>query len=192
MNLPNKLTMFRILLVPIIVILYLCIPSDTVIWSNLPEITLQSLMVLILFIAASITDYLDGSIARKRNLITSFGKFADPIADKLLVNTVLILLVYSHRANVVAVLIMTARDLIVDGLRLNAAAHNEVVAAGFAGKLKTVMQMVAIILLLLDNWPFVYFNFPAAQIALWIACICSVYSGFIYFQKLKKYILKSM
>ncbi len=135
---------------------------------------------------------LDGQIARKRNLITSFGKFLDPIADKMLVNTILILLVSTHEANVVAVLLMTARDLIVDGLRLAAASEGSVVSAGFYGKLKTVLQMIAILLLLLCNWPFSYLHIPMAEIMLWAATAASLYSGWIYFEKLKKYVLKSM
>lgn len=192
MNLPNKLTLMRILLVPVVVLVYLCIPANAGIMDSVSGFGLRNLLTLILFAAASITDYLDGSIARKHNLITSFGKFADPIADKLLVNTMLILMVYTHEASVVAVLLMTARDLIVDGLRMSAASSGEVVSAGFAGKLKTVLQMAAIILLLLNNWPFVYWHLPVAQILLWAATAASLYSGWVYFEKLKKYVLESM
>lgn len=192
MNLPNKLTVLRILLVPVVVVLYLCIPADRWIVNPASGLGLRNILVLIVFCIASLTDMLDGQIARKNNLITSFGKFLDPIADKMLVNTVLILLVYSHNANVVAVLLMTARDLIVDGLRLTAASQGQVVSAGFYGKLKTVLQMVAIILLLLCNWPFNYLHLPVDQIMLWAATVISLYSGWIYFVKLKDYVLESM
>jgi CDP-diacylglycerol--glycerol-3-phosphate 3-phosphatidyltransferase len=192
MNLPNKLTLMRIILVPIVAACYLCIPANLCIFDSLTGFGLRNLIVLILFAIASFTDYLDGSIARKHNLITSFGKFADPIADKLLVNAMLILMAYSHEASVVAVLLMTSRDLIVDGLRMSASQSGEVVSAGFFGKLKTVLQMVAIILLLLCNWPFAYLHIPAANILLWLATAASLYSGWIYFQKLKKYVFESM
>lgn len=192
MNLPNKLTILRIALVPVVVAVYLCVPADAGIVNAATGLGLRNLLVLIIFALASITDYLDGMLARKNNWITSFGKFADPIADKMLVNTVLILLVWAHAANVVAVLIMIARDLIVDGLRMSAAQSGEVVSAGFFGKLKTVLQMIAILLLLLNNWPFVLIGVPLASIVLWAATIVSVYSGWIYFQKLKKYVLETM
>lgn len=192
MNLPNKLTVLRILMVPIVVICYLCIPSDWLVLDAQSGLSGRNLIVFVLFALASLTDMLDGQIARKRNLITSFGKFLDPIADKMLVNTILILLVSTHEANVVAVLLMTARDLIVDGLRLAAASEGSVVSAGFYGKLKTVLQMIAILLLLLCNWPFSYLHIPMAEIMLWAATAASLYSGWIYFEKLKKYVLKSM
>lgn len=192
MNLPNKLTILRILLVPVVVAVYLCVPGNVGIVNEATGLGMRNILVLILFAIASITDYFDGMLARKNHWITSFGKFADPIADKLLVNTVLILLVWAHEANVVAVLIMIARDLIVDGLRMSAAKSGEVVSAGFYGKLKTVLQMAAILLLLLNNWPFALIGVPLASIVLWAATIVSVYSGWIYFQKLKKYVLETM
>lgn len=189
MNLPNKLTVLRILLVPVVIACYLLIPADKTAFG---PVSIRNLIVLILFAAASLTDYFDGMIARRDHLITTFGKFLDPIADKMLVNSVLILLVYSHEASIVAVLIMIIRDLIVDGLRLSAAHSGETVSAGIYGKLKTVFQMTAIILLLLNNWPFTYISIPADTIMLWLAAATSVYSGWIYFQKLKKYVLESM
>lgn len=192
MNLPNKLTLARILMVPAAAAIYLLVPSD---WAMLvPSIGLcgRDVIVFAIFAAASITDYLDGTIARKHNLITSFGKFADPIADKLLVNTLLILLAWSHQASVVAVLLMTARDLVVDGLRMSAATSGEVVSAGWWGKVKTCLQMFAIALILLRNWPFAFLGIPAGQILLWGAVAASLYSGWIYFRKLKGYVLESM
>ena len=160
MNLPNKLSMFRIVLVPVIACIYL--------FTDLPEafgadvsgehiaVSMTALLVLILFAIASFTDYLDGHIARKHNLITSFGKFIDPIADKLLVNTMFILFAVDGVVPAVFVLIMIWRDMIVDGLRMNASAKGKVVAAGMMGKAKTVLQMFAIIFLLLNNLPFAF------------------------------------
>lgn len=192
MNLPNKLTMLRILLVPVAAACFLLIPGDVGVMNPASGFGIRNLIVLILFVLASITDYLDGQIARSRHLITSFGKFADPIADKLLVDTLLILLVYDHQASVAAVLLMIARDLIVDGLRMAAAKSGEVVSAGWAGKIKTVLQMAAIIVLLLCDWPFVYLHLPVGQLLLWCSCAASLYSGWLYFEKLKKYVLVSM
>ncbi|MDY5232516.1 MAG: CDP-diacylglycerol--glycerol-3-phosphate 3-phosphatidyltransferase [Faecalicoccus sp.] len=192
MNLPNKLTMLRIVMVPVVVLIYLLIPQDFCIVSQTNGLALRDIFAFLVFAAASFTDMLDGQIARKQHLITSFGKFADPIADKMLVNTLLILLVYTHQANVVAVLLMIARDLVVDGLRMLASQHGKVVSAGFFGKLKTVLQMIAIVFLLLKNWPFVYIGLPVDQILLWGATIASLWSGFVYFVQLKDYVLESM
>lgn len=180
------------LMVPLIWIIYLCIPQDFLLMSKEAGFGLRNLLVLIVFILASLTDYADGQIARKKHLITSFGKFLDPIADKMLVNTTLILLVYGNEAAIVPVLLMISRDLVVDGLRLSAAAQGTVVSAGFPGKLKTVLQMAAIILLVLGNWPFVYMHIPVASIVLWLAAAVSLYSGWVYFVKLKDYVLESM
>jgi len=192
MNLPNKLTMLRIVMVPVVVLIYLLIPQDFCIVSQTNGLALRDIFAFLVFAAASFTDMLDGQIARKQHLITSFGKFADPIADKMLVNTLLILLVYTHQANVVAVLLMIARDLVVDGLSMLASQHGKVVSAGFFGKLKTVLQMFAIVFLLLKNWPFVYIGLPVDQILLWGATIASLWSGFVYFVQLKDYVLESM
>ncbi len=192
MNLPNKLTMLRIVMVPVVVLIYLLIPQDFCVVSQTNGLALRDILAFLVFAAASFTDMLDGQIARKQHLITSFGKFADPIADKMLVNTLLILLVYTHQANVVAVLLMIARDLVVDGLRMLASQHGKVMSAGFFGKLKTVLQMFAIVFLLLKNWPFVYVGLPVDQILLWAATLASLWSGFVYFVQLKDYVLESM
>lgn len=192
MNLPNKLTMLRIVMVPVVVLIYLLIPHDFCVVSQTNGLALRDILVFLVFAAASFTDMLDGQIARKQHLITSFGKFADPIADKMLVNTLLILLVHTHQANVVAVLLMIARDLVVDGLRMLASQHGKVVSAGFFGKLKTVLQMFAIVFLLLKNWPFVYVGLPVDQILLWAATLASLWSGFVYFVQLKDCVLESM
>lgn len=184
--------MVRIALVPLVVIVYLCIGDNFLVMDETSGLAFRDVLVFIIFAIASITDMLDGMIARKYHLITSFGKFVDPIADKLLVNTVLIMLAYTHQANIIAVLLMIARDLFVDGLRMTAASQGKVVSAGFYGKLKTVLQMVAIVFLLLKNWPFSYLGLPVDQILLWAATLASLYSGYIYFMKLKKYILESM
>ena len=192
MNLPNKLTMARIIMVPIVVIVYVCIPTTIGVVDRRSGLALRDILTFLIFAVASITDLLDGRIARKNHLITSFGKFADPIADKLLVNTLLIMMAATGQANLIAVLLMTARDLIVDGLRMVAAQHGRVVSAGIYGKCKTVLQMIALCVLLLRNWPFALIGIPMGSILLWLATLMSLYSGYIYFVKLKKYVLESM
>ena len=113
MNIPNRLTIIRILLVPVVVAVYLCMDPTLCVIDETSGLALRDVIAFVIFAVASITDFFDGMLARKNNWITSFGKFADPIADKMLVNTVLILMVYFHQANVIAVLLMIARDLIV-------------------------------------------------------------------------------
>lgn len=192
MNLPNKLTLVRIAMVPLVIVIYLCIDPSIGLIDQTSTLALRDVLAFLVFIVASFTDMLDGKIARKYNLITSFGKFADPLADKALVNTLLILLVYAHQASVIAVILMILRDLMVDGLRMLASQKGEVVSAGFFGKLKTVLQMVAIALLLLKNWPFVYLGIPMDTILLWLATAASLYSGYVYFMQLKHYVTESM
>lgn len=192
MNIPNRLTIIRILLVPVVVAVYLCMDPTLCVIDETSGLALRDVIAFVIFAVASITDFFDGMLARKHNWITSFGKFADPIADKMLVNTVLILMVYFHQANVIAVLLMIARDLIVDGLRMSAANSGEVVSAGIFGKLKTVLQMFALVFLLLKDWPFVYMGIRIDQILLWAATVSSLYSGLIYFNQLKKYVLETM
>lgn len=196
MNLPNKLSLFRIILVPVIAVLYLLpVEMDGIVLTfQQIEVILNpmDLIVLALFAIASFTDFLDGNIARKRNLVTSFGKFIDPIADKLLVNTMFILFAVHGVVSVVPVIIMIWRDTIVDGLRMNASKSGVVVAAGMAGKLKTVLQMFAIIFLLLQNVPFAFFHIPLTDILVWGATLASVVSGLKYFMELKGIIMETM
>lgn len=196
MNLPNKISCFRMLLVPIIVV-FSIIPvfTQTINFEFLGVqvfFSYNQLIVLILFLVASISDFFDGYIARKYNLITSFGKFMDPIADKLLVNTLLLLFLWRGDANVIAIILMIGRDIVVDGLRLAASGQGNVMAAGMSGKVKTVLQMMAIVIILLQNFPFASFNIPMDEITLWLATLASLYSGFIYFKMNKKVILESM
>ena len=195
MNLPNKLSVFRVLLVPVIAIVYLFFDFGSIaiqVKDGIIEYSLATFVVLILFIIASITDYFDGKIARSKNLVTSFGKFIDPIADKLLVNTMFIMFAYTGAVSVIPVICMIWRDTIVDGLRMSASVNGNVVAAGFLGKLKTVLQMIAIIVILLDNWPFLYVGVSLDQILIWSAMIVSIWSGIDYFIKLKDVVMETM
>lgn len=196
MNLPNKLSIFRIILVPVITAIFLFPYAQFGIAINIYKIgdvslSLVDIIVLILFIVASLTDALDGHLARSRNLITSFGKFIDPIADKLLVNTLFILLAYRGTLLLIPVIIMIWRDTMVDGMRMMAGKGGVVVAAQMSGKLKTVFQMITIIVALLANLPFALIGIPMVDILLWASCIISVYSGIQYFQQTSAYILES-
>ncbi len=196
MNLPNKLTVFRIVLVPIIVLVWL-FPYEEfdiafyVFHFGQTSLSVLNIIVLALFAIASFTDFVDGQIARRKNLITTFGKFADPLADKLLVNTLFILMAYEHYIPVVPVIIMLGRDIIVDGCRMMASKSGVVVAAGILGKLKTVLQMFTVIFVLLNNLPFALWNIPFSDFLLWFATLISVVSGYSYFIQMKDYIFES-
>ena len=150
MNLPNKLTIFRILLVPIIIIIpYLNLKGEFL------GISVTCLLIDLIFIIASITDKLDGSIARSKNLVTTFGKFLDPIADKILVLSALIILVDLDKLPAWIPIIVLFREFIVSGYRLIASQNGgEVIAASIWGKIKTVTQMIAIILAYIDTGVF--------------------------------------
>ena len=137
MNLPNKLTLLRVAMVPLYLVLLWFFDND------------KSMQIwpLLVFVAASLTDMLDGRIARSRNLITNFGKFMDPIADKLLTHTAFIMLTAIGRLNVTACIIFIAREFVVSGLRLCAVEQGHVIAAGMSGKIKTVLQMMLVVVL---------------------------------------------
>jgi CDP-diacylglycerol--glycerol-3-phosphate 3-phosphatidyltransferase len=150
------------------------------------EMTLPvyQLVGAILFAVASYTDHLDGSIARKRGLVTNFGKFADPLADKMLVMTAFILLVGSNMVPSWVIAIIVCRELAVTGLRLILVeTGGQVLAAAWPGKIKTATQMIAIVLLYLNNWPFALVGIPVDQIMLYICLFFTVYSGVDYFVK---------
>lgn len=197
MNLPNKLTLIRIILVPILVIVWL-FPYQYFNISFISfdigpvSLSLLNIIVLAIFCIASFTDFLDGHIARKRDLVTTFGKFADPIADKLLVNTTLIILAAKGMIPVLCAVMMLGRDTIVDGCRMIAAQKGVVIAAGMLGKAKTVLQMAAIIVALLNNLPFELWSLPINDLLIWFASFVSVISGYSYFGQVKEYIFESM
>lgn len=197
MNLPNKLTIVRLIFVPLFVVIYLfpfqalgvSIPTFEVLSTQL---SLLDIILFLIFFIAAITDFLDGHIARKKNLVTTFGKFIDPIADKLIVNTVLLLLAWNHEISIIVPIIMISRDTIVDAIRLVASQNNVVLAASLLGKAKTMTQMIAIGLLLLHNLIFEALGIPMDQILIWLATIISVISGIEYFMKNSQYITESM
>ncbi|MBQ6168974.1 MAG: CDP-diacylglycerol--glycerol-3-phosphate 3-phosphatidyltransferase [Ruminococcus sp.] len=182
MNLPNKLTLLRVILIPFFLLfMYISIPFHYGI-------------ALVIFAAASITDALDGKIARKRNLVTNFGKFLDPLADKVLVIAALTVFVELSEVNMGAIplIIITAREFMVSGLRLLAANSGVVVAAGIWGKLKTAFTMVAIVAILF--WLCLCFDFGIdfpdgfrsavdnilVPVLVWISTVLTVISGAVY------------
>ena len=156
------------------------------------DISLVNLVILVIFIVASFTDYLDGQIARREDLVTTFGKFVDPIADKLLINTIFLLLASNQVINIIIPIIMISRDTIVDAIKMSAASKQVVVAASKLGKLKTVTQIIAICMLLLNNFPFSALNIDVATIFAWIATVVSVISGIDYFMKNREMLMETM
>ncbi|MCI2170251.1 CDP-diacylglycerol--glycerol-3-phosphate 3-phosphatidyltransferase [Schleiferilactobacillus perolens] len=184
MNLPNKLTVFRIILIPVFILL-LAIPWA---WGSVvllgTAIATNYLVAAIVFIVASLTDLLDGKIARSQHLVTNFGKFADPLADKMLVMTAFIFLVELGKAPAWVVAIIVCRELAVTGLRLLIVEQSgTVMAAAWPGKIKTNTQMFAIIFLLLNNIGFSTLHIPFGEILLYICLFFTVYSGADYFIK---------
>ncbi len=195
LNVPNKITISRIIIVFVMLIaLFVLRFIPGLQFDNIGgdlNISPLYLAICIVFIIASITDKIDGDLARKNNEITDFGKFLDPVADKLLVNSILIYLAIPHFDDkqmvipVYCIIIMIVRDLVVDALRLVAASKGTVLAANNWGKAKTVLQMVAIPLVLLNGFPFTYFDaeWGEGRVALWFvyaATIVSLVSGLIY------------
>ena len=173
MNLPNKLTVLRVIMVPFFVFFMLTDVGGAA----------NKWIALVLFIVASLTDMLDGKIARKYNLVTNFGKFMDPLADKLLVCTALICLTSMNRLNVIVVLVIIAREFIISGFRLVASDNGIVIAASYWGKFKTVSQMALIIVLIMDLggvWNVV------GTVLTWVALLLTVVSLIDYIAKNKQ------
>ena len=173
MNLPNKLTILRVILIPFFVVFMLFDITGAA----------DKWIALVIFCVASLTDMLDGKIARKYNLVTNFGKFMDPLADKLLVCTALICLTSMNRLNVIVVLVIIAREFIISGFRLVASDNGIVIAASYWGKFKTVSQMALIIVLIMDLggvWNVV------GTVLTWVALLLTVVSLIDYIAKNKQ------
>lgn len=199
LNLPNKITIIRLFMVVVMIILF-AIPYtlgdikiaviDVAGIGN--DINVIYLLAAIIFVLASLTDYIDGYLARKLNLITNLGKFLDPIADKILTTTALIFLAVQHEwadnnqliIPWYIVLLMILRDVVVDGMRMMAHSKHIVVSANIWGKSKTVLQMLAITLFFLNDWPFSFLGLPQylsiSYLVLYLALIASLVSGAIY------------
>ncbi len=181
MNLPNKLTIARIVMVPLYLVL--------LVW----DFPFHYLASLVVFTAASLTDYFDGKIARSQNLVTNLGKFLDPIADKMLTTAAFLAFLAMGVTDVWAVMLIMTREFMVTSVRLMAAGGGTVVAASFAGKLKTVMQYIAIITMMVSlQWkeiclwielPSLAYTIPifVSQIAIWVSVVFTCISGVQYF-----------
>lgn len=178
MNLANKITLLRVLMIPVFLIFMLI------------DFPWHMEAALAVFVLASLTDKLDGHIARKYNMITDFGKFMDPLADKLLVTGAFLVLIQLGRMEAWIVFVILTREFAVTGLRSLAAAQDVIIAASNYGKLKTVTQIVAIIILLLNNYPFSIIGFPMDTVMVYITLVITVLSGLDYFIKNKKVIMQ--
>ncbi len=174
MNLPNKLTVLRIILVPLMVAFLLC------------DFQYHFWFAGIVFGVASITDFFDGQIARKQNLITNFGKFADPLADKILVISAFICFVDLHLVSSVPVIIIVFREFMVTSVRLIAAKSDKVIPANIFGKLKTVSQILAIVVVILST---ISTGFSTVRdIFVWTSVLFTVISGIIYVKENKEFL----
>ncbi|KXH80047.1 CDP-diacylglycerol--glycerol-3-phosphate 3-phosphatidyltransferase [Sporosarcina sp. HYO08] len=192
MNLPNKITVSRVLLIPIFMIFMLVDFGFGTVSAAGTVISIEHLIGGLIFIFASVTDWLDGYIARKYNLVTNMGKFLDPLADKLLVSAAFIILVELGSAPSWIVIVIISREFAVTGLRLILAGGGEVVAANMLGKIKTTAQILAIASLLFNNIFFESIGVPFGMIMLYIALLFTVWSGYDYFYKNRRVLLDSM
>lgn len=190
MNLPNRITMARIFL-SILLLVMLLMP-----WYSLGvefpvyqvatiTVNLKYIIAGIIFLIASTSDFLDGYLARKNNMVTDFGKVMDAIADKLLVNGLLIILAYDRIISIVIPVVIISRDIVVDSCKMISGQNGKVVAASIMGKLKTICMMSGLTLTMFYNLPFELIGFPVADILLIAAVILSVISGAQYFYSVR-------
>ena len=186
MNLPNRITMARIFL-SVLLLVMLLVP-----WYSLGvefpvyqvatiTVNLKYIIAGIIFLIASTSDFLDGYLARRNNMVTDFGKVMDAIADKLLVNGLLIILAYDRIISIVIPVVIISRDIVVDSCKMISGQNGKVVAASIMGKLKTICMMSGLTLTMFYNLPFELVGFPVADILLIAAVILSVISGAQYF-----------
>lgn len=182
MNLPNKITLIRICFIPIILLLLLC--------KSIPN---RYFLSLIFFVAASYTDYLDGYLARKNGLVTNLGKFLDPLADKVLIISILVCFVELDLVGAVPVVLVIFREFMVTSLRLIAVERGNVISANYYGKVKTVSQMISVFLIMFSqslNELFIRYDFTGyvyidllikiSSIMFWISAVLTVFSGILY------------
>lgn len=196
MNLPNKITMTRLVL-SICTLVLLILP-----WYQFgiqfPIFTVAGKIIVdakyliagVLFLIASVTDFLDGYIARSENLVTDFGKVMDAIADKVLVNGILIILAYQGFISIIVPIVIITRDTIVDAIKMASGAKGHVVAASNLGKLKTIFMMIGVTFMLFYNLPFELLHVPFADILIVLACILSIISGCQYYFNAKELLFK--
>lgn len=202
MTLPNKLTLMRVILVPVMIIISV-IPALNDSYISNTSLSYSNLINLIIFVVASLTDFLDGHLARKYNQVTTFGKFADPLADKMLVISSLIILLsdylqnpdsFDYRAPVEAwvVCVIVIRELMVSGIRLVAAEHGEVLAAGWSGKIKTAFTMITIIFCFLNGAFSNDVMTIVCKAMIYISAALTIYSGMEYLIKNRKIVFSSI
>jgi CDP-diacylglycerol--glycerol-3-phosphate 3-phosphatidyltransferase len=200
MNLPNKITCVR-LVISLIVLIMLCIPwgSLGVEWPvynvlGVENVNLKYIVAGILFAIGSFTDFLDGFIARKYNLVTDFGKVMDAIADKVLVNGVLIILAYNKFIPLVIPVIIISRDIAVDSIKMVAGSKKGAVAASWPGKVKTICMMVGLTLVFFYNMPFAFIGHGLRidYLFVYVATIMSIVSGLLYFNSYKDVVFSEM
>ncbi|MBR0439619.1 MAG: CDP-diacylglycerol--glycerol-3-phosphate 3-phosphatidyltransferase [Bacilli bacterium] len=208
MNLPTKITFSRIIaivvmIITLLVLYFVGLANPEFVIPDIPHTGINWLYfgLFIFFVLASFTDFLDGYLARKNNQVTNLGKFLDPVADKLLVNSMVIFLIvpasYAHNGqinfSIWCAILLVARDIVVDALRFIAAQKGVVIAANIFGKMKTVLEMIAVSLVLLNGWPFIYFDaeWPVriADIFVYLCTAASLMSGIIYMKRYA-YVLK--
>ncbi len=196
MNLPNKITIARIFLT-IIMLLILLIP-----WYNLgykfddyiingETLNTKYILAGVIFIIASLTDFVDGYIARSKNMVTDFGKITDAIADKILVNGLLIILAYDRMISIIIPVVIIIRDIVVDSCKMICGKKDKAVGASILGKLKTICMMVGLSLTLFNNIPFSFLNIPLDRMLIIMATILSIISGYQYFYQAKVICLKN-
>ena len=193
MNLPNKITMGRIVLS--IMLLILLVFPFRLCGIDFPKyelfgtisVDLKYIIGGVIFLIASLTDFIDGNIARKRNLVTDFGKVMDAIADKVLVNGVLVVLACNGVINEIIPVIIITRDIFVDSIKMVAGSKGKAVGASILGKLKTICMMSGLTLTFFYNIPFELINLDVANGLLYIACVLSIISGVQYYLVNKEY-----
>lgn len=200
MNLPNKITCVR-LVVSLIVLVVLCMP-----WSNfgvefpvysvygVENVDLKYIICGVLFLIGSVTDFLDGYIARKYNLVTDFGKVMDAIADKVLVNGVLIILAYDKFIPLIVPVIIITRDIVVDSIKMASGSKGKVVAASWPGKIKTICMMIGVTLVFFYNMPFAFIGngIRIDYLFVYVATIMSIVSACQYYLANKDFIFTEM
>ena len=194
MNVPNKITICRIML-SVLLLIIMIFPVDKV-GISFPEFQLAGKLVIdskyiicgIIFLIASLTDFLDGYLARKYNLVTDIGKVMDAIADKILVNGVLILLATEGYISPIIPVVIVSRDIVVDSIKMGAGQKSGAFGASMAGKIKTACMLVGITLLFFYDLPFSLINVYPAKAIIMIATVLSVISGIQYYVKNKKYL----
>ena len=202
MNLPNKITCAR-LVIAVAVLIILCVPWDVIgiNWKTfdvlgVQNVDLKYIVAGVLFLVGSVTDFLDGYIARKYNLVTDFGKVMDAIADKVLVNGVLILFACGEdpRLHVIIPVIIITRDIVVDSIKMASGNKGKVVAASWPGKIKTVCMMIGLTLVFFYNMPFAFIGhgIPVGDFFVYVATIMSIISGCQYWLANKDFIFSEV